>query len=174
MYKDFKILKSDILDEVIFIYPDKYEDNRGVIYTSFLKERMSELIPIDHNFIHDKFAISKKDVLRGIHGDEKSWKLITCVSGRIFQVIVDCRKKSSNYLKFDSIIIDSNKPCSVLIPPGFGNAFQVLSNKAVYHYKLAYRGEYLDAKDQFTVKWNDSRLNIPWPNPKPILSNRDK
>ena len=173
MYNDFKIHKSKILEEVTFITPDIFNDSRGSLYTTFLKDKFENLLPQNISFLHDKFAVSKKNVLRGIHGDFFSWKLITCVSGRIFQVIVDNRKDSKNYLKYDSVIIDSSSPYSVLIPPGFGNAFQVLSKEAVYHYKLAYLGGYRDADEQFTLKWNDNRINIIWPNNNPILSERD-
>ena len=62
----------------------------------------------------------------------------------------------------------------VLIPPGFGNAFLVLSNRSVFFYKWSYEGEYPDVKDQFTIKWNDPRVNINWPIEKPILQLRDK
>ena len=61
----------------------------------------------------------------------------------------------------------------VLIPPGIGNAFYVNSEKATYHYKLAYHGEYVDADEQFTVPWDDPRINIEWPSRSPILSDRD-
>ena len=47
------------------------------------------------------------------------------------------------------------------------------SSSAVYHYKLAYSGDYIDADEQFTVSWNDPRLNIKWPTNDPILSERD-
>ncbi len=173
MYNDFEIHKSKILKEVTFIRPDVFNDTRGSLYTTFLKDDIESLLPENMNFVHDKFAFSKRNVLRGIHGDFHSWKLITCVSGSIFQVIVDNRKDSKNYLKYDSIVIDSSSPSSVLIPPGFGNAFQVLSESAVYHYKLAYIGEYKDANEQFTLKWNDNRINISWPNNNPALSDRD-
>ena len=54
-----------------------------------------------------------------------------------------------------------------------GNAYYVSSTQAVYHYKLAYLGNYLDSNDQFTYKWNDKNLGINWPMKKPILSDRD-
>ena len=63
---------------------------------------------------------------------------------------------------------------SVLLPPGIGNAFYVRSEAAVYHYKLAYLGDYFDAADQFSVKWNDPEIAIEWPTNHPILSDRDK
>ena len=174
MYKDFNVYKSKILEELSFISPDIFEDKRGILYTAFLKNEIEKLLPNNLNFIHDKFAFSKKDVIRGIHGDFNSWKLVTCVSGKVFQVIVDNRVESKNYLKYDSLILDSSIPCSVLIPPGFGNAFQVMSKNAVYYYKLAYSGDYKDSDEQFTLKWNDRNININWPNDKPVLSDRDK
>ena len=61
----------------------------------------------------------------------------------------------------------------MLIPPQCGNGYYVKSDLAVYHYKLAYSGEYFDVKDQLVIKWNDSRLGIDWPCDSPILSNRD-
>ena len=62
----------------------------------------------------------------------------------------------------------------ILLPPKMGNSFFVNSEMAIYHYKLAYEGEYLDAEDQFHLKWNDPSLGIEWPIEHPILSNRDK
>ena len=61
-----------------------------------------------------------------------------------------------------------------MIPPKVGNAYYVKSNEAIYHYKLAYEGEYNDADEQFSYKWNDPAFNIKWPTKTPILSNRDK
>ena len=60
------------------------------------------------------------------------------------------------------------------MPPGLGNAFYVKSEIATYHYKLAYDGHYADVDEQFTVAWNDPRINIDWPTSDPILSERDK
>ena len=173
MYNDFKIYKSKILEEVTIINPDIFNDSRGSLYTTFLKDKFENLLPQNISFVHDKFAVSKKNVLRGIHGDFFSWKLISCVYGKIFQVVVDNRKESKTYLEHFGLILDGSSPKSVLIPPGFGNAFQVLSDNAVYNYKLAYSGDYRDADEQFTLKWNDERISIDWPNNNPILSERD-
>ena len=126
------------------------------------------------SFRHDKFSYSKKNVLRGIHGDHKTWKLVTCVYGEIFQVVVDCRKNSDTYLKWEKFIIKECEPTLILIPPNMGNAFYVSSDSAVYHYKLAYEGSYVDADEQFSLKWNDPKINIHWPTTTPILSERDK
>jgi dTDP-4-dehydrorhamnose 3,5-epimerase len=70
--------------------------------------------------------------------------------------------------------LNGDRPCSILLPPGFGNAFFVKSDIVVFHYKWSYKGSYPDVEDQFTVKWNDPRLNIPWPHNNPILQERDR
>ena len=62
----------------------------------------------------------------------------------------------------------------ILIPPQFANGYCVISDEAVFHYKLAYDGCYADVNDQFVIRWNDKRLGINWPTNKPILQDRDK
>ena len=66
------------------------------------------------------------------------------------------------------------KRTQVLIPPGVGNGFCVLSHKSVFHYKWSYKGEYPDVNEQFTIKWDDPKVDINWPITDPILSKRDK
>jgi dTDP-4-dehydrorhamnose 3,5-epimerase len=126
------------------------------------------------HFKHDKFSVSKKNVLRGIHGDTKSWKLVTCVYGEIQQVVVDLRKDSPTYLKWQDFIINNNSQQLILIPPYMGNSYYVNSEQAVYHYKLAYDGHYIDANEQFSIKWDDDRVGINWLSDTPFLSDRDK
>lgn len=171
---NFELEESSLINGVWIIKPSVGEDLRGNIWTSFLKDEIEKLLPSNLYFKHDKFSESKFNVLRGIHGDEKSWKLVTCVFGEIIQVVVDCRKDSPTFLKYQKFQINSKSPILVLIPPAMGNSYYVKSAQAVYHYKLAYEGEYIDADSQFSLKWNDSRIAIDWPTRTPILSERDK
>jgi dTDP-4-dehydrorhamnose 3,5-epimerase len=172
--KDFNIEESKIIRGIVIFRPSINEDQRGTLYTTYHRDVFDQFIPKDLHFKHDKFSKSYNNVLRGIHGDTKSWKLVTCVFGEVLQVIVDCRKESPSYLKWQQFVINEANPLSVLLPPGIGNSFYVNSKLAVYHYKLAYPGEYLDAEDQFSVKWNDPTIGIAWPTDSPILSDRDK
>ena len=175
MYNDFKTHDSKVFgDQVKIIRPDTFKDERGFLYTDFLESFFLSQLNLNKKFIHSKYAYNNKNVLRGIHGDDDSFKLINCVYGRIFQVVVDCRKNSSTYLKYESYELNHKEPKLILIPPGFGNAFQVLSEYSIYNYKLAYLGEYNDYDKQFTYKWNDKRININWPIKNPVLSKRDK
>ena len=171
---NFSIVESIIIKGVWIFKPSIYKDNRGNIWTSFLKDEIENFLPEDLSFKHDKFSKSSNNVLRGIHGDEKSWKLVTCVYGSIQQIIVDCRKESDTYSKYESFEISENNQMSILIPPRLGNAYYVNSDYAVYHYKLAYDGDYIDADEQFSYRWNDPLFNIKWPTEKPILSKRDE
>ncbi|MBZ7932080.1 dTDP-4-dehydrorhamnose 3,5-epimerase family protein [Campylobacter sp. RM12910] len=171
---EFDIQESKILKGVYIITPNNFKDLRGEIWSVFEEDKLNKLLPDGLKFVLDKFTLSKYNVLRGIHGDHKSWKLVTCVYGEVHQVVVDCRKDSPTYLKWEKFIINENNRKLILIPPYFGNA-QYVSSKcdALYFYKWAYEGEYVDAKDQFTFAWNDERIGIVWPTNTPILSNRD-
>jgi dTDP-4-dehydrorhamnose 3,5-epimerase len=155
-------------DEVKIIEPDVFTDYRGDLWTIWNKKE-SEV-----DFNHDKVSTSRKNVLRGIHGDYKSTKLVTCLHGELFFVVVDNRPQSATYLQWDHTILDDRRRKMVLIPPGFGNAFLVLSDTSVFHYKWSYAGSYPDVEDQFTIKWNDPYININWPINNPILQLRDK
>ena len=170
---EFDIQQSTEIDGVYILTPSISEDTRGNIWTSFLKDEVEELLPDDLHFKHDKFSTSEHNVLRGIHGDTKSWKLVTCVYGEIQQVIVDMRKESTTYKHWQSFTISQDSQQLILIPPNMGNAYYVKSSEAVYHYKLAYDGDYIDADEQFSINWNDDSIDIKWPSDNPILSNRD-
>jgi len=170
---DFLISKSTKVPDVIIFKPSVNTDLRGSIYTSYHQKTHDSLLPDNLSFVHDKFSISKKNVLRGLHGDTKTWKLISCVHGKILQVIVDYRPKSKYFLHWDKFYLGSDNNNQLLIPPNFVNGFLVLSDEAVFHYKLGYEGKYFDVNDQIVVKWDDERLNIDWPIKNPILQNRD-
>ncbi|MBZ7945853.1 dTDP-4-dehydrorhamnose 3,5-epimerase family protein [Campylobacter sp. RM10532] len=170
---EFDIQESKVLKGVYIITPNKFRDLRGEIWTAFTEEDLGSIVPNGLKFKHDKFINSHFNVLRGIHGDVKTWKLVTCVFGEVHQVVVDCRKDSSTYLKWERFIINQENQKLILIPPNMGNSHYVSSKDAVYYYKLAYDGEYLDAPDQFTYAWDDKKIGIDWPTNNPILSERD-
>ena len=159
-----------MIDGVKIFEPDVFTDFRGDLWTTWKKDEFL----YDIEFNHDKVSTSRKNVLRGIHGDFKSHKLITCLYGQLFFILVDNRKDSKTYLQHQSMILDDRKRKMVLVPPGVGNGFLVLSEDSVFSYKWAYEGKYPDVENQFTIKWNDKRLNIDWPIANPILQQRDK
>ena len=125
------------------------------------------------NWRLDKFSHSNQNVLRGLHGDFETWKLVQCVQGKFYLIVADNRPKSSTYKKWQWFILSSENRKQVLIPPGCGNGHFVLSKNCTFHYKLAFDNQYNDVENQFVIKWNDKSWNFDWPHDKPILYGRD-
>ena len=146
-----------------------FSDHRGYYWTSWKENTINKI-----KFKHDKFSLSKKNVLRGLHGDNKTWKLVSCPYGEFLLVVVNCIRRSKDYLKWKSWTLSHENGVQILIPPNYANGHLCLSDKCLFHYKLSYKGNYVDAKKQFSLRWNDSKLKINWPIKKPILSKRDK
>ena len=93
------VIHDDIaLREVKIITPSIADEERGAIWTSYSTECYEHLVPTP--FKHDKFSSSFKAVLRGIHGDNKSWKLVSCPFGEITSAIVDLRPSSETFKKY--------------------------------------------------------------------------
>ena len=164
-----KITRDKKLKEIKIFKPVSFKDFRGEIWTNWEKKYLKNV-----NFNLSKFTKSKKNVLRGFHGDSKSWKLVSCIKGKVLNVIVDYRKNSKNYLKYSTFNLDDKNKISILIPPMFLNSWLCLSKDCIYSYEYSFRGDYNDVKNQISVKWNDKNINCKWPIKKPILSFRDK
>ena len=122
-------------------------------------------------FKQDDISTSVKHTLRGLHGDDRTWKLVQCVYGNLLLAVVDMRKESETYLQYDLITISDKNRTQVLVPPGFANGHLVMSEFGIFSYKQStlYGGQ----ASQFTVKWDDPLIDIPWPVKNPILSSRD-
>ena len=172
MFK-IKVTESKVLPEVKLAQPKPFHDYRGEMWTFW--EEGNNLLPPNKKFKISKFTRSRKNVLRGLHGDEETWKHVSCVWGEIYLVVVDNRPHSVNYLKWDSFTITDRNHLSVLIPPGFVNGHICLSEECLFHYSQSYPSNYVDVERQDVLKWNDVRLDIDWPTGvKPILSERDR
>ena len=158
-----------MFNDIKIITQSNFKDKRGLLWTTWKNGLFKKI-----KFNHDKFSLSKKNTLRGLHCDFKSWKMVTSVYGKFLLVVVDMRKNSRNYLKHKKWIIDHLKPKLILIPPYYANAHLCLSKICIFHYKWSYKGKYVDATKQKSYRWNDPKFNIKWPIKKPILSKRDK
>ncbi|MCP4613776.1 MAG: dTDP-4-keto-6-deoxy-D-glucose epimerase [Planctomycetes bacterium] len=158
------------LNGVLLIKPDVFEDYRGEYIETYNKKLYNES-GVEVTFIQDDISVSTKNVLRGIHGDDKTWKLISCLYGKFYLVVVNCNKDSKNFGKWQSFALSSKNRLQVLVPPKYGNAHLVISDLTIFHYK---QSTYYDRSSQFTYKWDDSNFNIWWPIKNPILSQRDE
>ena len=155
--KDLKIIKTKI-----------FKDKRG-----FLREVFKENLIKNKKFIFNLMSFSKKNVLRGIHIQTKNSqaKIITVTHGKIFDVVVDLRKKSKTFKKSYSIIISDKSDFSLYVPEGFAHGFLCLSKECTINYTCS---NYRNSNSELTLDWEDEQLGIKWPTKKPILSKKDK
>lgn len=165
------------LDKVLLFKPDIFEDFRGQFFELYnekdYSQKIKEKIGEDVKFIQDNISMSSRNILRGIHGDPQTWKLISCVHGKIYVAVVDCDKKSENFRKWQSFTLSDINRNQLLVPPNFGLAHLILSDKAILHYK---QSTYYDPENlkQFTYRFDDPRFGIWWPIKNPIISKRDE
>jgi len=166
----FKQLK---IPDVISITPHLFNDERGYFFENFNYFAFKQ-DKIDLNFIQENFSKSKKNVIRGLHfqkNPKTQAKLVTAVSGEIFDVAVDLRKNSPTFGKWVSEILSEINHKSLYIPEGFAHGFCVLSESATVMYKI--NQEYSPDHEQGII-WNDPDIDISWPISESIISEKDQ
>ncbi len=165
----FRVEKTELDGVLLVSPPTQHEDFRGS-YVEIYNEEFYNQAGITTKFIQDDYSTSTQHVLRGIHGDGVTTKLISCIYGVIYVIVVNNDPTSPQYRKWKSFTLSDTNKNQVLIPPKFGNAFLVISPTAVFHYK---QDTLYNRAGQFTLKWNDPAFNFWWPIRNPILSERD-
>ncbi len=164
-------IETTELDGVLKVTPPtNFEDFRGS-YVELYNKRLYREASIDQEFIQDDISTSRKHVLRGIHGDSTTWKLISCLHGTFYLVVINHNQESPQYKRWQGFTLTDRNRLQILVPPLFGNGHLVLSETAIFYYKQT--TEY-DRAGQFTILWNDPEYGIWWPVKTPILSTRDE
>ena len=165
---------NKIFNDILIISHDIYEDKRGFFSEIYNNELMSNLA-IPSNFVQDNLSFSKKKgTIRGLHFQIKKpqAKFISVVYGKIFDVVIDLRKKSKTFGRKFEIILDSKKNTSLYIPEGFAHGFKSLENNSIMIYACDNKRY---PKLERSIIWNDKGLKINWPNKnKNIISLKDK
>ena len=156
---------SPILGLTIY-RPYIFKDFRGEYTETFNADEIRH----HPGFVQDSAILSTKGVLRGYHGDDRTWKLITCLQGA-FQITVACIDPDDTmFKKTETMILDDKERLMVLLPPKFVNAHQCLTDTCLFFYKqdTFYKGQ----KYQYSIYWREFD-EVKWPIP-PILSQRDE
>jgi dTDP-4-dehydrorhamnose 3,5-epimerase len=165
------VLETTSLTGVKLIHPStNFEDFRGS-YVEVYNRELFQNAGINEDFIQDDISTSSRNVLRGIHGDQETAKLVSCLYGSFYLIVVNQDKDSPEFGKWESFTVSDKNRLQVFIPPKFGNGHLVLSESAIFHYKQT--TNYKRAS-QFTILWNDPKFNFWWPVKNPILSRRDE
>ena len=158
------------LEGVLLIKPSYFKDHRGGFLETY-NEKLYKAKGITIDFVEDDISVGKKDVIKGVHGDYVTWKLVSCLHGEVYLVVINYDEESGGFGKWQSFILSEENNYQVLIPPKHGNGHLVLSDKSIFHYK---QSAYYNRSGQFTIKWDDPEFNMKWPVKNPILSERDK
>jgi dTDP-4-dehydrorhamnose 3,5-epimerase len=164
-------VETTSLNGVKLIHPStNFEDFRGS-YVEVYNRELFLNAGINEDFIQDDISTSTRNVLRGIHGDQETAKLVSCLHGAFYLIVVNQDKDSPEFGKWESFTLSDKNRLQVLIPPKFGNGHLVLSESAIFHYKQTTN---YNRASQFTILWNDPKFNFWWPVKNPILSRRDE
>jgi len=163
------VQKTKLGGVLLITPPTIFKDFRGT-YVELYNENLYNEAGITVKFMQDDISVSSCNVLRGIHGDAETWKMISCLHGKFYLMVVNWDETSPQYRQWESFTLSDQNRLQVLIPPKFGNGHLVLSELAIFHYK---QSSYYNRQGQFTILWNDPALNLPWPVKNPILSKRD-
>ena len=153
---------------------EPHTDTRGTFVRLYCKDEFSE---INHSkeFVQINYSLTnQKGTVRGMHYQippSAETKLIGCVNGKVFDVIVDMRKKSSTFLQWFGVELSKQGMKMIYIPEGFAHGFQTLEDNAelLYHHTAFYRPE-----NERTLRYDDKRVNIVWPIRITEVSDKDR
>ena len=164
MHKRFFVMeyKETEIKGVYIIEPRVFNDARGYFFEAWKQAEFNEKVgPVE--FVQDNESKSSKGVLRGLHfqkGDASQAKLVRVIKGRVLDVAVDCRRSSPTFGKYVMAELSDENKCQLFIPRGFAHGFLVLSDEAVFTYKVD--NLYAPQADG-GIRWDDPDLNIQWP-----------
>lgn len=167
-----RVIETEI-PEVKILEPHVYGDSRGFFFESYNRKVVIDALGLNVDFVQDNHSQSTYGTLRGLHYQlqQPQGKLVRVISGAAFDVAVDMRKKSKTFGKWVGIRLSAENKQMLWIPPKFAHGFITLTPNLELLYKTT---DYYDPSSEYTVRWDDPDLAIPWPlKEKPILSLKD-
>ena len=170
-----KFVKTEIPD-IILCKPTIFGDARGYFFETFRKETLENFIGDKLDFCQDNESKSTKGVLRGLHYQLPPFaqtKLVRVIKGAVLDIAVDIRKESPTYGKYVAIELNEENKFQLLIPKGFAHGYIVLSEEAIFSYKV---DNYYHKESERGIAFNDKELNIDWQfnTENVLISEKDK
>ena len=167
-----KFIEQSIPD-LYLISPDLHKDNRGIFRRSFCENEFKKN-GINFNPVQGNISENyKKHTLRGFHyqkSPSNESKVISCVTGSLFNVVIDLRRDSKTYHDFAVLEISSNDRESIYVPSGCANAFLTMADNTIVHY---YMGDFFSSETYYGIRYNDPMFAIEWPYEPQIISEKD-
>ncbi len=170
----FEFIKTDI-EGLYEVLPKVFGDQRGFFLESYSK-RDFEKAGLQAEFVQDNMSSSSKGVLRGLHFQKRhpQGKLVSVVSGKVYDVAVDLRSGSLTFGKHYGVVLDADRHNAFYIPAGFAHGFCVMTDTAVFTYKCT---DFYHPEDEGGLMWNDPAIGIDWDKyldgTQPLLSGKD-
>lgn len=155
-------LKTEI-EGVYVLEPKVFRDARGYFFESWRQADFDQHIGRHVEFIQDNESKSSYGVLRGLHyqkGEYSQAKLVRVIRGRVLDVAVDIRKSSPTFGKYVAVELSEDNKRQLFIPRGFAHGFLVLSDEAVFTYKV---DNVYAPQHEASIRWNDKDIHIEWP-----------
>ena len=162
------------IPEVVLIKPIVHGDERGYFVETFRQDKFEDAIGYSVDFIQDNESKSTKGVLRGLHFQRPPFaqsKLVRVIEGEVLDVAVDIRKNSPTYGQYVSALLSAKNKHQLFVPRGFAHAFVVLSESAIFAYKV---DNYYSPECDRGLAYDDKLLNIDWMLSKEHLKLSDK
>lgn len=168
-----EIIKTSI-EGLVIIRPQIFSDSRGYFFESYSQRDFEKEIG-DIHFVQDNESKSSYGALRGLHFQKPPYaqsKLVRVIKGTVLDVVVDIRKGSPTYGKWEAVELSEDNKFQLFIPRGFAHGFSVLSREALFQYKC---DNFYHPEAEGAIAWDDPQLNIAWQLPKDsiILSAKD-
>ncbi|WP_240371429.1 dTDP-4-dehydrorhamnose 3,5-epimerase [Anoxybacteroides rupiense] len=167
-----KIIETTF-DSAFILEPTVYGDVRGFFMESYNEKTFREL-GFDLRFVQDNHSLSvKAGTIRGLHyqlSPRAQTKLVRVTRGAIYDVIVDIRRGSPTFGKWQGFILSADNKRQLLVPKGFAHGFCTLVDHTEVQYKV---DAYYSPEHDRGILWNDPSLGIDWPMPTPVLSEKD-
>jgi dTDP-4-dehydrorhamnose 3,5-epimerase len=168
-------IKALGIPDVLLLTPDVYSDDRGFFMEKYNQQQFNDATREEIKFVQDNHSYSHKNTLRGLHYQihKPQGKLVSVVTGAVFDVAVDMRKSSPHFGMWVGVVISDVNNQMLWIPPGFAHGFYVLSKTANFMYKTT---DYYDSESDCCIRWDDPTIDIDWPITKgsyPLLSDKD-
>ena len=167
-------IEKILFDKVLVIKPQIFSDNRGYFFESYQYEKCKAL-GITSVFVQDNHSYSKDaGTVRGMHFQippNAQSKLIRVIRGAIINFVVDIRKNSPAFMKYEFVELSSDNNLFLYIPVGFANGFQTLTDDCEVLYKV---DNFYAPESDMSFAYNDPQIGIDWKLDKAILSERDK
>jgi dTDP-4-dehydrorhamnose 3,5-epimerase len=155
----------------LLITPRAFADDRGYFKETYSRDRYREA-GIADDFVQDNVSISRRTVLRGLHGDVRMSKLVQVLVGKAFDVVVDVRAGSPTRGRWAGVSLSGSSHAQIYIPAGCLHGFLAESDEVLLSYK---QSAAYDPAHEFGVAWNDPQIGVAWPlnGVTPVLSAKD-